>query len=312
MLTSTYAPASHTNIQEMSMSMQEITSSNSPVLETYEAFSYTLIERRQFTDMLQNYHGLAGQVQNVIDNWTIRGDPSPDQFIYETADVFASFGYRFRVVQWQTREQASNVLAAAGIDVAMEDVDNVFDAIFDGTRITDGCTYRSFIPWTVNSYAGEFHTINNPQSYILKASVYKKTVKPDHNCVGVPNCSFCTKILKDILGHDAGHWDPRPCVCAGITSQRRKELEGQQIDTMFCKICGTLAIDKDARMRRSWEHFETGYCLHKFGKSVGEMATFANVSAVQMQRDITMPDMTEQLTIGSKTWDVDEDEEMVM
>ncbi|KAI5199442.1 hypothetical protein E4T39_06253 [Aureobasidium subglaciale] len=325
MSTSTYAPASHAHILEMFISMQEATSSTPPVLETYEASSYTLLERRQFTDMvqlanhllfiaqLQTDYNLASQVQNVIDNWTVRGEPSPEQFIYETADLFASVGYRFRVVQWQTKEQAFDVLATANTDVDMENADNALDAVFDGIRIAD--VYRSFIPWTINSYAGEFHTTNNPEVYVPKASVYRNPVKPDYNCVGIPNCSFCTKVLKDLLRHDAGHWDPRPCVCANTTPERRKDLEKEQIDTMVCNFCGSLATDEDARMRRSWEHPESGHCIHnayKSGKSEMEMATFANNTAIQMQRDITMPDMTEQLTIGSKTWDVDEDEQMAM
>ena len=97
--------------------MTQCTSLNPPVLETYTT-AYSLIERRQFSNMteltnhilflaqMQTQVDLAGQVQGVLESWVLRGEPMPNQFIYETAGLFGAIGYRFRVVQWTTREQA--------------------------------------------------------------------------------------------------------------------------------------------------------------------------------------------------------------
>lgn len=209
----------------MTQFMTQCTALNPPVLETYSS-SCSLIERRQFTDMIQLANhilflaqmqtrpDLAGQVQDILENWVSRGDPIPNQFIYETAELFASIGYRFRVVQWTTREQAFDQLAFAASNTALSDTETASDIVFDGSRIQQ--VYTSFTPWAMNSYEGQYHEPNQPpQHQPRRASVYKKGPKIDLDCIGCPTCNFCTKVKKDMLKHEAEHWDDSyPCICA--------------------------------------------------------------------------------------------------
>ncbi|KAH0062585.1 hypothetical protein KCU72_g7, partial [Aureobasidium melanogenum] len=59
-----------------------------------------------------------------------------------------------------------------------------------------------------------------------------------------------------------------------------------EIDTKVCH-CGRLAANENARMLRNWADERTGYLVHKFGMSE-TMPTFANVTAIQMQRDLEL------------------------
>jgi len=54
-------------------------------------------------------------------------------------------------------------------------------------------------------------------------------------------------------------------------------------------------------MIRNWKDAETGHLVRKFGK-VDEMKTFANTTAIQMQRDVTVPDMGRHLDLNTKKW----------
>jgi hypothetical protein len=155
----------HEHILEMFQIMRKYTSLNPPVLETYTT-SYSLIERRQFTDMIelanhilfvaqmQTGVDLAGQVQAVLESWVLRGNPVPNQFIYETAELLNSIGYRFRVVKWTTREQAFDQLVSASNNRPLEDEANPVDVVLSGSRIQQA--YTSFTPWAMNSYEGNF------------------------------------------------------------------------------------------------------------------------------------------------------------
>jgi hypothetical protein len=143
--------APHEHILEMFQIMRQFTSLNPHVLETYTT-AYSLIECRQFTDMIelanhiiflaqiQTQVDLAGQVQSVVESWVLRGDPMPNQFIYETTELFNSIGYRFRVVQWTTREQAFDQLVSASNRRSLEDVAKPVDVFLSGFRIQQGYT----------------------------------------------------------------------------------------------------------------------------------------------------------------------------
>lgn len=291
----------------MTQFMVQCTALNPPVLETYST-SCSLIERRQFTDMIQlanhilflakmqTQPDLAGQVQSILESWVLRGDPMPNQFIYETAELFASIGYRFRVVQWATREQAFDQLVFAANSTAPSDAKTTSDIIFDGFRLQKA--YTSFTPWAMNSYEGQYHDSSQPpQQQPRRASVYKKDPKIDLDCIGCPTCNFCTKVKKDMLKHEAQHWDdPYPCICA----QHDPKVMAKEIDTKACQ-CGRLAINENTRMLRNWADGRTGHLVHKFGMSE-TMPTFANVTAIQMQRDITFPKMEQYLNINSRGW----------
>ncbi|KAG9799336.1 hypothetical protein KCU96_g7, partial [Aureobasidium melanogenum] len=240
----------------MTQFMTQCTALNPPVLETYST-SYSLIERRQFTDMIQlanhilflgqmqTQPDLAGQVQSIIENWVLRGDPMPNQFIYETAELFASVGYRFRV-------RCRNCLRC----------------------------YLRRLSHSTRLYL--IHTLGNEQ--LRRPSIYKKEPKTDLDCIGCPTCNFCTKVKKDMLKHEAQHWDdPHPCICA----QLDPKVMAKEIDTKVCH-CGRLAIDEND-------------VFHKFGMSE-TMPTFANVTAIQMQRDVIVPKMEQYLNINSGGW----------
>lgn len=284
--------------------MTRYTALNPPVLETYST-SYSLIERRQFTDMIQlanhilflaqmqTLPDLAGQVQKVLENWVLRGDPMPNQFIYKTAELFANIGYRFSVVQWTTREQAFDQLIYAANNRAAE---TASDIIFEGSRIEQD--YTSFTPWAMNSYKGQYHASNlPPQQSPRRPSIYKKELKIDLDCIGCPTCNFCTKVKKDMLKHEAQHWDDDcPCVYAYLD----EKVMAKEIDTKVCH-CDRLAIDENARMLRNWADERTGRLIHKFGMSE-TMPTFANVTAIQMQRDVIVPKMEQYLNINSVGW----------
>lgn len=226
--------------------MIQCTALNPPVLETYST-SYSLIERRQFTDMIQlanhilflaqmqTLPDLAGQVQRILENWVCRGNPMPNQLIHATTDLFASIGYRFRVVQWTTREQAFDHLVFTANNTTAE---TASDIIFDGSRIQQD--YTSFTPWATNSFEGQYHASNlPPQLSPRRVSIYKKELKIDLDCIGCPTCNFCTKVKKDMLKHEAQHWDDAyPCVCAYLD----EKFMAKEIDTKVCH-CGRLAID---------------------------------------------------------------------
>jgi hypothetical protein len=150
----------HEHILEMFQIMKQCTSLNPPVLETYTT-AYSLIERRQFTDMIelanhilflaqmQTQVDLAGQVQAGLESWVLRGDPMPNQLIYETAELFASVGHRFRVVQWTSREQAFDELVSATNNRSLEEETNPIDVVLSGFRIHQD--YTSFTPWAMNT-----------------------------------------------------------------------------------------------------------------------------------------------------------------
>ncbi|KAG9664561.1 hypothetical protein KCU95_g10817, partial [Aureobasidium melanogenum] len=299
-----YDCATHEHILEMTRFMTQCTALNPPVLETYST-SCSLIERRQFTDLIQLANhilflaqmqtqlDLAGQVQSILESWILRGDPMPNQFIYETAELFASTGYRFRVVQWTTREQAFDQLVSTTNNTASRDTETASDVIFDGSRIQQD--YTSFTPWAMNSYEGQYHDSNMPlQQSPRKPSIYKKDPKIDLDCIGCPTCNFCTKVKKDMLKHEAQHWDdPHPCICAHLDQKAMTK----EIDTRKCH-CGRLAVNENARMLRNWADERTGQLVHKFGMSE-TMPTFANVTAIQMQRDVSVPGMVQHLNINS-------------
>jgi hypothetical protein len=279
------AVASHEHILEMSRFMTQCTSLNPPVLETCTP-AYSLIERRQFTDMvelanhilflaqMQTQLDLAGQVQAVLEKWVLQGDPMPIQFIYDTADLFASIGYRFRVVQWTTREQAFDQLLSASKTSNSEHPANPWDVVLSGSRIHQACT--SFTPWAMNNLEGQYHDSNVPQQKLPGHYVYRTDSKIDFNCIGCPSCDFCTKVKKDMLKHEQQHWDPVPCICA----RQNQRLMAVQLDTRTCQ-CGKIIIDERARMLRSWEDEETGQLIRKAGMT-DTMPMFTNTTAIQM------------------------------
>jgi hypothetical protein len=298
--------AHHEHILEMFRCMTQCTALNPPVLETYTP-AYSLIERRQFTDMIelanhilflaqmQTQVDLAGQVQSVLESWVLRGDPMPNQFIYETASLFASVGYRFRVVQWTTRDQAFDQLVGATNDSTLENVANPSDIVLSGSCIQQH--YTSFTPWAMNSYEGQYHDANLPQQHqTRRTSVYKADPKADLNCVGCPSCNFCTKVRKDMLKHEAQHWESPPCIC----SRLNQRAMAATLDTKLCQ-CGRLTIDENARMLRNWEDEQTGHLVQRFGTSE-TMPTFINTTAIQMQRDMTDPNMEQYLNINFQSW----------
>ncbi|KAK5999387.1 hypothetical protein QM012_005512 [Aureobasidium pullulans] len=305
-----YNLAPHEHILEMTQLMTQYTALNPPVLETYST-SYSLIERRQFTDMIhlanhmlllaqmQTGSDLAGQVQGNLENWILRGNPMPSQFIYETAGLFALIDYRFRVVQWTTREEAFDQLIAGTCNTTLSDAETASDIIFDGLRIQ--ADYISFTPWALNSYEDQYHDYNpRPQQLPRRSSVYKKEPKPDLDCIGCPSCTFSTKVKKDMFKHESQHWDdPFPCICAQLDDETTEAI-AKEIDARPC-YCGKLAIDENARMLRNWADERTGYLVHRFGMAE-YMPTFANVSAIQMQRDVTVPTMAQYLNINGQGW----------
>ncbi|KAH0151545.1 hypothetical protein KCU67_g10214, partial [Aureobasidium melanogenum] len=302
-----YNCATQEHILEMTRLMTRCTALNPPVLETYST-TCSLVERRQFTDMIQlanhilflaqmqTQPDLAGRVQSILENWVLRGDPMPNQFVYQTAELFASVGYRFRVVQWTTREQAFDQLVSTAQNTPLSDTEVASDLILDGFRIQKD--YTLFTPWAMNSYEGQYHASNvPPQQSPRRSSVYKKDPKIDLDCIGCPTCNFCTKVKKDMFKHEAQHWDdPHPCICA----QLDQKVMAAEIDTRKCH-CGRLAINENARMLRSWADERTGHLVHKFGMSE-TMPTFANITAIQMQRDVTVPKMEQYLNINSQSW----------
>jgi hypothetical protein len=64
------------------------------------------------------------------------------------------YGYRFRVVQWTTREQAFDQLASDTNNPAFGNAANPSDIVLSGSRIQQG--YTSCTPWAMNSYEGNF------------------------------------------------------------------------------------------------------------------------------------------------------------
>jgi hypothetical protein len=190
--------APHEHILEMFQIMRQFTSLNPHVLETYTT-AYSLIECRQFTDMIelanhiiflaqmQTQVDLAGQVQSVVESWVLWGDPMPNQFIYETTELF-------------------NSIVSASNRRSLEDVAKPVDVFLSGFRIQQG--YTSFTPWAMNSYRGSFHDSNMPQQQQQQGhfpSVYRADTKVDFNCLGRPSCNFCTKVRRDMLKHEAQH-----------------------------------------------------------------------------------------------------------
>jgi hypothetical protein len=286
--------SAHEHILDMFQFMTQSTSLNPPVLETYTSV-YSLIERRQSTDMIdlakhilflaqmQTQADLAGQVQAVREKWVLQGNPMPEQFIYEITELFASIGYRFRVVQWTAREQAFNQLVSASNTSGLEAPLNPWDIVLSGFRIEQN--YTSFTPWPMNSHGGQYHDFNMPQQQPLCHSLYRTDLKIEFNCIGCPSCDFCTKDKKDILKHESHHCDPVPCTCA----RQNHRFMAMQLDTMTCH-CGRLATDGNARMLRSWEDEETGQSIRRFGNSE-VMPVFADTTAIQMWRDVTHSNM---------------------
>ncbi|KAI4854627.1 hypothetical protein E4T44_00033 [Aureobasidium sp. EXF-8845] len=266
----------------MSRFMTQCTSLNPPVLETSTSV-YSLIERRQFTDMIelanhilflaqmQTRVELAGQILAVLERWILRGDLMPNQFIYETADLFASVGYRFHVVQWTTREQAFDQLLSASNSSDPDHPADPRDVVLGGSRIHQA--YTSFTPGAMNNREGKYHDSNVPQQQLPRHFVYKSDPKIDFNCIGCPSCDFCTKVKKDMLKHEQQHWDPVPCICA----RQNQKLMAAQLDTRTCQ-CGRLIIDEGARMTEA-------------------MPMFTHTTAIQLQRD--HPNMGDYLNINS-------------
>lgn len=298
--------APHEHILEMSQFMTQCTSLNPPVLETYTT-AYSLIERRQFSNMteltnhilflaqMQTQVDLAGQVQKILESWILGGDPMPNQFVYENTKLFASVGYRFRVMQWNTREQAFDQLVSAANNQALEDAANPGDVVLSGSRIHHN--YTSFSPWTMNSYEGQYHDSDEPQQRQPgRLSVYKTDLKVDLNCVGCPSCGFCTKVRKDMFKHESQHWESTPCLCA----HSNQRIIATQLDTKRCH-CGRLAVDQGARMLRNWQDEQTGQLIQRFGKSEA-MPTFTNTTAIQMQHFMTDLNMEQYLKINSQRW----------
>ncbi|THZ82421.1 hypothetical protein D6C84_05807 [Aureobasidium pullulans] len=296
----------HENVLEMFEFLTASTSLNPPCLETYNASSYELLERRQFTDMIQLVNHLlfvarmqhndqfAAAVAGILESWVLRGDPMPNSFINESADLFATIGYRFRVMQWSVSQQAVQDMIAATRNLTLDDVDHPLELTMDGARIRED--YHSFTPWAMTAYPGIFHDSSVPEQYVPTLNPYKTKIKPDHICIGFP-CNFCTKVQKDFLAHESKHWEPQPCICA----QLDQEIIGKELDKKICPQCGRLCIDENRRMIGNWKDAETGHLVRKFGK-VDEMKTFANTTAIQMQRDVTVPDMGRHLDLNTKKW----------
>jgi hypothetical protein len=145
-----YDCAPHENILEMFLFMTKYTSLNPPVLGTYTT-AYSLIERRQFTDMIElaNHILFLAQMQTQVD--------LPVKFKQSLGTVSCEaipYGYRFRVVQWTTREQAFDQLASDTNNPAFRNAANPSDIILSGSRIQQG--YTSCTPWAMNSYEGNF------------------------------------------------------------------------------------------------------------------------------------------------------------
>jgi hypothetical protein len=114
----------------------------------------------------------------------------PNQFIYETADLFASVGYRFHVVQWTTREQAFDQLLSASNSSDPDHPADPRDVVVGGSRIHQA--YTSFTPGAMNNHEGKYHDSNVPQQQLPRHFVYKSDPKIDFNCIGCPSCDFCT------------------------------------------------------------------------------------------------------------------------
>jgi hypothetical protein len=228
----------------------------------------------------------------VLERWILRGDLMPNQFIYETTDLFASVGYRFRVVQWTTREQAFDQLLSASDSSDPEHPVNPWDIALSGSRIQHA--YTSFTPWEMNNHEGQYHDSKVPQQQLPRHVVYRADPKIDFNCIGCPSCDFCTKVKKDMLKHEQQHWDPVTCICA----RQNLRLMAVQLDTRTCQ-CGRLAIDEKARLLRSWEDGETEQLIRKAGMT-DTIPMFTNTTAIQLQRD--HPNMGDYLSINSQTW----------
>jgi hypothetical protein len=54
-------------------------------------------------------------------------------------------------------------------------------------------------------------------------------------------------------------------------------------------------------MLRDWEDEQTRHQIQRFGMSE-TMPTFINTTAIQMQRDVTLPNMEQYLNINSQGW----------
>jgi hypothetical protein len=271
--------AAHNHILEMFKYMTDMTALNPPVLETYEASSCSLIERRQFDDMMQlanhilflaqmqTQADMSIEVQRSIENWVLCGNPLPNIFIHETANLFASVGYRFRVMQWESSQYVCNEFPTIN-----EQADPMED-VLDGTRIYQD--YRCFAPWSTALH-NNFHAMDTPPQHPPpQKSVYKQPLKPDFDCVGFASCNFCTKDKNYFYQHEASHWDGE------YTSQS--------------------ALAENARMLADWRDQETGSLINKYGKDIVR-PTFANTTAIQMQRDLKLPDMIAQLSLNSCDW----------
>jgi hypothetical protein len=218
----------------------------------------------------------------------------PKQFIYETADLFASIGCRFRVMQWTTREQAFDQLLSTSNIPDMKSPANPWDVVLSGSHIQQD--YTSFTPWAMHSHEGQYHDSNVPQQQLPRHSVYRADAKFEFNCIGCPSCDFCTKVKKDMLKHKSQHWDPVPCICA----RQNQRIVAVQLDT-GTRQCGRLTIDESARMLRDWEDEQTGQLIHKSGMTEA-MPVFTNTTVIQMQRDVTCPNVEQYLNINSQTW----------
>ncbi|KAI4716844.1 hypothetical protein E4T48_06970 [Aureobasidium sp. EXF-10727] len=198
----TNAHAAHEHILEMSQFMAQCTALNPPVLETYSSSS-SLIERRQFTDMIQ----LANHILLFTRQLGC---------LHLSVTVFALCNGR--------RERAFDALVSA----ANRNPEDYMDTILDGSRIHEA--YTCFIPWAMAGSSSSYHDINNPpQLSPRRVSVYKTELKADLVCIGCPSCSFCTKVKRDMLAHETLHWDPRPCNC----SQSNQKTLAAGIDTMM-------------------------------------------------------------------------------
>lgn len=272
---------SHDHILEMCKYLADLTSHNPPVLETYEATSYTLIERRQFTNMvdlcqhvlflasMQNQPPITDYVQRALEAWVLRGDPMPNQFIYETADMFASFGYRFRVTQRQISQIACEMMLDSAANRTIADVESPWDLLFSGVRIHED--YRLFTPWTLMPIPLPAVQPRANQRTDEHEQQVKKRIYQDYDCIVCPRCSFTCKNRKQFLLHDAEHWP-----------------EQSRVD-----LCSIISAWEDENTGREIRHLtQKGECMY--------FSTFAETSAIQMQQDMVMPDMASHFGHGQR------------
>jgi hypothetical protein len=103
-----------------------------------------------------------------------------------------------------------------------------------------------------------------------------------------------------MLKHEAQHWDSPPCICARLDQRRL----AAQLDTKICQ-CGRRTIDENVGMLRNWEDEQTRPLIQRFGTSE-VMPTLTNTTSIQMQRDVTFPNMKQYLNINSLRASIEE------